>query len=205
MKIKRKGKSSQSPRQRAWVRSSEFRAIRLAALAAINAARPTKPKCGAVAKSTGRQCGNLALENGRCRFHGGASPKGADWHRVQLTNAAGSDAKLAKKLREVDRRRKKQAARVAAMPPDERARYEEWAHTHRPMGPTAREQRRQDRAARKLLAGVVEPEDREEAAAIASTLAKLKARRNALVALDAPADGAEAENGAPAPNDGVFA
>lgn len=34
-------------------------------------------KCGAKAKSTGKPCGRWALENGRCKYHGGESLKGA--------------------------------------------------------------------------------------------------------------------------------
>jgi len=31
------------------------------------------PKCGAHARTTGKSCRNPAMENGRCRMHGGKS------------------------------------------------------------------------------------------------------------------------------------
>lgn len=207
MRGHRKRSGPLSAAQRAWLRSPAFHAARLAGLKKGRLKMRLGQKCGAVAKSTGQPCSKLALANGRCRYHGGLSPKGNDWHRVQYQNAAGSEVKLAKKLREVDRRRKKQAAQVAAMSPDERARHEEWARTHRPMSPAAREQRRQDRDARKRWAGLGErsvPQAGEEAAAIASTIATLKARRSALAATNAPAAGGEEASGGPTPSDGVF-
>src|SRR5215207_2324650 len=33
-------------------------------------------KCGAKAKSTGKPCGRWALENGRCKYHGGVARSG---------------------------------------------------------------------------------------------------------------------------------
>ena len=43
--------------------------------------RDEAPKCGARRKGDHLPCQNLALENGRCRLHGGLTPKGENWHR----------------------------------------------------------------------------------------------------------------------------
>jgi hypothetical protein len=68
-----------------------------------------------------------------------------------------SPDKMYRKLADLERRAAKRAARIAAMTPEERQRYERWQRTYRP-GPAkaraaARERRRQAREARKLLAG----------------------------------------------------
>ena len=86
----------------------------LANLKRFNATRHLMPKCGAVRRTTGEPCRNLPLQNGRCRFHGGAVPRGKNWHKVQLANSAGSVAKLDKKIEEVRLRELRRAARVAA-------------------------------------------------------------------------------------------
>jgi hypothetical protein len=59
--------------------------------------------------------------------------------------------KLEKKLRELARRERRRLARVAAMPPDERARYEQRRRAMRPRSPAERACERQDREAAELL------------------------------------------------------
>ena len=49
------------------------------------------PKCGAFARTTGEQCKNASMANGRCRMHGGKSSGRPVTH--------GQRAKLAKKNR----------------------------------------------------------------------------------------------------------
>jgi len=39
---------------------------------------PTRPRCGAHARTTGKPCKKVAMVNGRCRSHGGRSLKGKD-------------------------------------------------------------------------------------------------------------------------------
>lgn len=121
--------------------------------------RPAMPKCGALARTTGEPCQQLPLENGRCRLHGGLTPKGKDWHRLKST---GDPAKDARKLRDHERRLRERALRLEKMTPEERAAYDRWLETHCPTSPAdrarRREERRRDREARELLAKLaVEP------------------------------------------------
>lgn len=109
-------------------------------------------RCGARRKADGRPCENFAMENGRCRLHGGLTPKGKDWHKVQWPRRGAPMAKLEKKLREIERRQAKRRAQVAAMSPEERARYEAWQRTHKPGGVSNRHKARLDRDAQATLA-----------------------------------------------------
>ena len=138
--------------QIAHLNSPWFRLRRLEGLRKANALWRERPRCGANAKHSGEPCQKPALANGRCRYHGGAVPKGREWHKVQLANASKSDEKLAKKLRELERRRKQIAQRVAAMTDQERERYAAWHASHHPGGPTARHRARANREARDFLA-----------------------------------------------------
>jgi hypothetical protein len=119
----------------------------------LNAKRTSLPKCGARRKRDGLPCQHLAMQNGRCGWHGGKSTRADAWHVPQFSS---SPDKLYRKLADLERRAAKRAARIAAMTPEERQRYDRWQRTHRP-GPAkaraaARERRRQDQEARKLLA-----------------------------------------------------
>jgi len=105
--------------------------------------------------------------NGRCRYHGGRTPSGKQWHKEQLPTRPGPRdvEKLDKKLSELQRRRKRRAARVEEMTPPERERYEAWQRSHKPGGPAARERNRQDRAARKLISKLLGDNEAGRAAA----------------------------------------
>lgn len=127
------------------------------------------------------------MENGRCRMHGGLTPKGDQWHLVRRQSPSKrAAAKLQAKLETLERRAKERAARLARMTPDERAAYDKWVMTHQP-GPAAaraaRKQARQDaEAVRALLdrsQGSGKPVD-PELAAIAERIAELRARKAAL-------------------------
>src|SRR6185503_17361214 len=85
----------------------------------------------------------------RCRSHGGCVPRGDSWHRVQ---AASSVAKTDRKMRDLERRRKKREARLAAMDPDQRERFLRRSRAMRPGTVVERAQRRHDRAAREAFA-----------------------------------------------------
>lgn len=119
---------------------------------ALNARRASFPKCGARRKRDGLPCQRLAMENGRCDWHGGKTPRGDEWHKPQFSPAP---SKMYRKLDDLDRRAAKRAKRVAAMTPEERERYEAWKRTHRPGAAkaraAARERRRQAREAHKPL------------------------------------------------------
>lgn len=129
---KRRTRSYRKPN--AWQVSDAWRRIGSEAIRAFNAKRHLLPKCGARAKSTGEPCRQLALENGRCRWHGGRTPKGKqhgvrqftpkppsrqtrhDWPRAQ--------GKINRFAHQDTRRRR----RVAMMTPEEFATYFRLTH-----------------------------------------------------------------------------
>lgn len=143
-----------SARQVAWRRSARFKAMGRAACIQFNRARRSAPKCGATKKSTGEPCQNPALANGRCRCHGGRTPSGKAWHTVQLPPV--DTAKFERKLATVQERARKLTKRLAAMTPEQRARYETWQRTHQPGSAGARSAARyraaQDSAIATILA-----------------------------------------------------
>jgi chromosome segregation ATPase len=85
------------------------------------------------------------MRNGRCAGHGGKTPSGSAWHRIQ---PASSIAKADRKAADVARRRAKLAARIAGMNDEERERYNRRSQAARPGTPAERQQRRRDRALR---------------------------------------------------------
>lgn len=92
-------------------------------------------KCGAHARSTGEPCRQLAMENGRCAYHGGKTPRGDQWHKRQWPKASGADQgerKLRRKLAVIERAEKKRQTRLAEMTGTERKRYRKWLASHRP-------------------------------------------------------------------------
>ncbi|MDR6308235.1 HGGxSTG domain-containing protein [Pacificitalea manganoxidans] len=119
----------------AYHRSAEFRELADAALARFRARRHLLPKCGAAKKSDGAPCQNLPLENGRCRLHGGKTPKGDNWHRPRWpeSNSPVASQKLHAKLEALERARRRRKARIARMSEAERTRHELWHHA-RPVG-----------------------------------------------------------------------
>lgn len=170
-----------TPSQRAWSQSPQAAEQRLLASQQAAAARAAAPKCGATRKSDRQPCENPGLENGRCRLHGGATPRGADWHKVQMPGRGAPIAKLERKLRKIALRRAEQAARVAAMTPEERARYEAWQRTHKPGTPAEREQRRRDRElAAAFNTPPAAPAPDPEQDKLAADIAELKQRKAAL-------------------------
>jgi hypothetical protein len=145
-------------------------------------AQRSYPLCNAKRRDGGR-CENLGTgTGGRCRLHGGATPTGKDWHKVQLTNPGKSPEKLERKLRDVARRRAKQAARVAAMTPEQRARYDAWHAARRPGGPEVRRAAREAREFRDMLAerASAAPVETPEARAIREAIEALERRTAAL-------------------------
>ncbi len=104
--------------------------------------RPYAPKCGAKAKSTGEPCRRVAMANGRCSLHGGRTPKGSNWHKPRWPK--NNEAKLRRKIRDIERARRQREARLVHMTEDERAAYEKWHEARRP-GPAARRQAERQR------------------------------------------------------------
>ncbi len=111
-------------------RSPEFRAQCSAQMKKINAERMAfGPRCGARRRRDGEPCQQMVLfPNGRCRFHGGKTPKGKQWHKVQYPKARAPYDDVIRKQRDVAKRQKKRAQaraeKLAAMTPEQRAKYD---------------------------------------------------------------------------------
>jgi hypothetical protein len=134
------------------------------------------------------------MENGRCRLHGGLTPKGDDWHRIRWPDPKSprAEQRLQRKLRDHERDERERRARVAAMTPEERARYERWRRTHKPGSAArrakARAERQQTEDARQTIASAaVRPAPPRSPAmvAVAERIAELQAE---LARMDADQD-----------------
>jgi hypothetical protein len=164
-----------SRKQRAWIDSARMQDVRRAAALKSAAARVDIQKCDAKTRGGGR-CQNPGTgRGGRCRFHSGSVGAGAAWHVVILP---ADPVKRARKLRDVARRRAKQAACVAAMSDEERSLYMRRSRAAQPGSPAARAQRRQDRAAAKIFAQLSthKPEASAEIAELDRRIAELDSR-----------------------------
>ncbi len=84
-------------------------------------------------------------------MHGGRSGRGDQWHVVQWPGPDASPERIERKIRDLARREQRRLARVAAMSPERRAKYEKHRMACRPRSAAEREQDRQDRVAAKLL------------------------------------------------------
>jgi hypothetical protein len=106
-----------APQLERWRRSAEFREIALNQMRKINREKALRPKCKATSKNTGMRCGNVAMENGCCYRHGGKTPKGDEWHRLQWPKRSDPRAmqKANRKLQRVERQRRDNAKREAEM------------------------------------------------------------------------------------------
>lgn len=139
-----------------------------AQLAAINGNRHLHPKCGAKARSTGEPCRQLAMSNGRCRWHGGKTGRGKQWGLPVWPDrdAPGAMDKVNRKLRDLTKAAKKRERRVAAMTPEERADYEKWKRAHKPGSSAdrarARALRKQNAEARAMIDRMQEPRPASE-------------------------------------------
>lgn len=137
-----------SPGQRAWRRSARFKAMGRAACLKFNARRRHAPRCEAARRTDGEPCQQPAGQNGRCRFHGGATPSGKGWHRptYPAADTAVSTAKFNGKLACLELRARKRAKRLTAMTLEQRAAHEAWHRNHKP-GPAGQRQAAKSRAA----------------------------------------------------------
>lgn len=166
-------------RRRGWSQSAEWREIGSRAAIEFNRrGRAAYPKCAAMSKTTGDRCRQLALENGKCHYHGGRTPKGDQWHKVQLPPRGASIDKLDVKLRDAARRERRRAARLAKMTDEQRAAYDAWRRAHRPGSRSERDMARRDREAARSFAKPVERLPSPEEAALAAEIERLKARRD---------------------------
>lgn len=113
--------------------------------------------CGAKARSTGEPCRQIpAKGRKRCKFHGGATPKGdgpVGWHTPAFPAGLPVDSPRSARMKATKRRQ--QRARVAEMTPEERARHEEWHRTHKPGSASARAMVRKNREARRWLGNIL--------------------------------------------------
>lgn len=186
-KKKRRGGSRPGRPLTAWQRSARFREVGLASLHKINRRRDLLPKCTAIAKSTGQQCQQLAIRGKtKCRFHGGATTRGDNWHRPRWPKPSDPRAmeKIDAKLRALAKNAKARDARLATLPPHRRAEYAAWLRAHKP-GPKAarrrdREWRRQALDAVESLKPKVVPTN-PEADAIDADIERLRALRARLL------------------------
>ncbi|GJD46807.1 hypothetical protein AFCDBAGC_4691 [Methylobacterium cerastii] len=165
---RRRGPDKHPRRVSAWSRSDASREIGRQALRAVNASRASLPKCGARAKSTGEPCKLLpAKGRTRCKFHGGATPKGAGplgWHTPACPGGVPTGKPRSDAYKQ--RRRREAVDRVETMTPEQRTRYEAWQASHTPGSPTKRQRRRHDRDAARWLADLMaksRPSDGEDA------------------------------------------
>lgn len=181
--MKKKGRPS------AWQQSAQWREISRAAISRWNARRPFLPKCGARRKRDGEPCQNLASANGKCRVHGGATPKADEWHRTQWPNGKAPDAerKLLAKLKRSERDQRRRDRRLAKMSPEEREAYDRWQRSHKPGSAAERARKRADRrAAADLRASTESAEARPvspEVAALQAERMRLEAARDRLMRL----------------------
>lgn len=108
--------------------------------------RQHAPRCGARSRQTGLPCKQIALANGRCHWHGGRTPKGDEWHKPRWPKPGTPNAerKLQRKLRDLERARRRREERLARMSDDERAAYERW-HKARPVGSAGKRRAERER------------------------------------------------------------
>jgi hypothetical protein len=137
-----------------WLKTDEARARARERMLRLHRDRPNRPYCGARRKYDGQPCQNEASENGRCRFHGGRTPKGKNWHKVTWNKTKRAN-RLAAKLDQLAKRENARNARLAAMTREERANYDHW-HQQRPTGSLAeRAQKKAKLEAKNWLSGIL--------------------------------------------------
>jgi hypothetical protein len=128
------------------------------------------------------------MENGRCRLHGGATPKGDGWHKPVWpdANATNWNAKLARKLVDLERAAKKRARRLRSMTPEQRADHAAWQRSHKPGAANARAAWRDEIAndawLRKVFATPGAAPMSDELRAIAARIAEIEAESAVLAA-----------------------
>jgi hypothetical protein len=135
------------------------------------------PKCGAKTRKGGI-CENPGLgAGGRCRLHGGATPSGDQWHVRQFPKDA---RRFHGKIVGFQIRDRKREARLAAMAPAEREKFEKRARALRPGSKAKRaaerEERRRNAEARELLAQAKSATPNPGVVAVKAQIAELEAQ-----------------------------
>jgi len=173
---RRKRRTARSRDQRADDNSARRQSVLALARLAAKQARAAAPKCGA-RRRDGEPCQNLpVVGRTRCTRHGGKTPAGAGWHVVQLP---ADPVRRARKLRDIARRRQRQAERVAAMSEADRQKFERHSRAMQPGGgKTRREAARRNREALAMFvaAEARPPAQCPEADALAAEIERLRRR-----------------------------
>jgi hypothetical protein len=166
-------------------RNPAFRAAAIASIKRWNANQKLLPRCGANRKHGAGPCQQPGLgSGGRCRWHGGAVPRGDAWHRPVWPkgNTPAAARKLHAKLRALEKAAKARAARLSEMTEEELAAHRKW-HAERPVGSAAKRaevKRLKDQAnsARRLFLKGTTREALEDAEylAICDRIAELRAK-----------------------------
>ncbi len=142
-----------SKKHQAFINSDYFKEARTRGLRNALAKRANGPKCGAKKRTDGQPCQQPVSEEGRrCRYHGGATPKGKDWHRRQWPKKGASPSRLKVKMVSLSIRDRKLAERLSKMTPEELEQYEARRKSNRPGTTAERQSARYDRKAKKLIA-----------------------------------------------------
>lgn len=154
-------KSERSLNQKIWAQSPRFAEARQRGLNAIAERWRTKPRCGAKTRVTGEPCQQLVEAPGkRCRYHGGATPKGDEWHRRQPPKRGAAYSRLEKKLKAWEVRDRKADERRAAMTPDERAEHEKRRKSKQPSSSAERQMEDKRKESARWLQGVLAKKDK---------------------------------------------
>jgi uncharacterized coiled-coil protein SlyX len=127
------------------------------------------------------------MSNGRCRFHGGKTPTGDNWHVIQpeVSGHKTSMARFDRKLAKVEAAKKARRQKLRLATEDERAAYDRWLWSHPPGSEKLRAARRLEQrlaAQEKLLPKVAKMMVDEETQALTDRIAELRARRAELEA-----------------------
>jgi len=192
--MKRSDRGAPTPGRLRWRQSIEWRHAQERGIRNAHRANATLPKCGAKRRN-GETCKNVVREAGkRCRFHGGLTPSGKNWHKVQFRKSS-DPHKIERKLADLERRRQKIRLRVANMTSAERARYDEWHRTHKPGPATDRARARANREMCELLARPArEAAKNPEIIRIEASIAELKALRDRVSATGTAQTSTESED-----------
>jgi len=122
--------------------------------------RPFIKKCGAQRRGQpGKFCQRIPVKDReRCELHGGHTPRGKDWHRQQRPDGSrkSDEWRAENKMKTAKIRRKELAARLAAMTPEERARYDEFSRAARPGTLAERADRQRNRKLKKEWANALD-------------------------------------------------
>lgn len=176
---------NRSPAQIAHLNSVSFQEARKTGLVRALEVRQNGPKCGAKKRSGSGTCKQPVTESGkRCRYHGGATPKGNEWHRRQWPTKGTSESRLKVKLKSLELRDREAEARRAEMTPEQREAHEDRRRAMRPASLTERAARKQAREAQRFIQKPKESNSgcSEKVAALGSEIEKLETKARELAA-----------------------